>query len=222
MTRPPLVVFAALAAVGLVAACGAAPKAPIAQSSQRVTSNVRSEDYVGSKVCVGCHRSEYEAFVASPMHRMTRALPEAEVHAPFAGETFALNGDQARMHQRDGARWLDLLSRDGSAKTYRLTKVIGGRYREDFVGIEQGRAAEEQILPVSYLIFDSSYRYKGYSVLVTERNRLEAGQVWRQSCIFCHNTPAQLFTLFDELHGPSFPSYQGSTSDDAPGDRRFR
>ncbi len=190
--------------------------------SSRVTSNVRSEDYAGSKVCGGCHRSEYAAFVASPMHRMTRALPEAEVHAPFAGETFGLNGDRVRMHQHDGARWLDLLPREGAPKTYRLTKVIGGRYREDFVGIAEGNGAEEQILPVSYLIFDSSYRYKGYSVLVTERTRLEAGQVWRQSCIFCHNTPAQLFTLFDELHGVPFPSYQGSASDDAPADRRFR
>lgn len=159
------------------------------------------------------------------MHRMTRALPEAKVVAPFAGETFTLNGDHARMYQRDGQRWLDLLPRQGPSTSYRVTKVIGGRYREDFVGVDalpSGERGEEQILPVSYLIFDQSLRYKGYSVLVKERDRLEVGQVWRQSCIFCHNTPAQLFTLFDELRGSPSPSYQGSASDDAPANRRFR
>lgn len=156
---------------------------------------------------------------------MTRALPKAELFAPFAGETFTLNGDHARMYQRDGERWLELSAREGPSKSYRLTKVIGGRYREDFVGVEQlltGGQGEEQVLPVSYLIFDRSFRYKGYSVLVTERDRLEAGQVWRQSCIFCHNTPSQLFTLFDELRGGPSPSYQGSASDDAPAHLRFR
>jgi predicted CXXCH cytochrome family protein len=161
------------------------------------------------------------------MHRMTRDLARTHVEAPFAGESFELYGDSVRMRRDDRALWLDLVTRRHGSKRYRLTKVIGGRYREDFVGIEEsaeGRSAraEEQILPVSYLIFDRSYRYKGYSVLVTERNRLEAGQVWRTSCIFCHNTPAQLFTLLDELRGPGSPSYQGSASDDAPPDRRFR
>ncbi|MFZ5892621.1 MAG: cytochrome c3 family protein [Myxococcota bacterium] len=156
---------------------------------------------------------------------MTRRIGPNEVRAPFSGEIFKLRNDSARMQREGGALWLDLSSESAGSKRYRLTKVIGGRYREDFVGIEttaNGGHAEEQVLPVSYLLFDGSYRYKGYSVLVTERNRLEAGQVWRTSCIFCHNTPSQLFSLFDELRGPPFPSYQGSASDDAPAERRFR
>ncbi len=128
----------------------------------------------------------------------------------------------------NGAREVVLDKSDGSESIYRVTKVIGGRFREDFAGIEldpsmDGRARnEERILPVSYLLFNQSYRYKGYSVLVTERNSLESGQVWRQTCIFCHNTLPQFDGLLDELYGPGSPSYQGSASDDAPASRRFR
>ena len=75
------------------------------------------------------------------------------------------------------AREVVLDKEDGSERIYRITKVIGGRLREDFVGIELGPTMneqapnEERILPISYLLFNQSYRYKGYSVLVTERNR---------------------------------------------------
>ncbi len=187
-----------------------------------------ASDYVGSEACRECHLTEYNAFIGSPMHRMTRALGKTEIQAPFAGERFELRGDAATLTTDHEKRRLELRTRDGKQTNFRVTKVIGGRYREDFVGIEESvtggeqRRIEEKILPVSYLIFDKTYRYKGYSVLVTERTALEPGQVWRETCIFCHNTPPQFTTLFDELHGPGFPSYQGSASDDAPEDRRFR
>jgi predicted CXXCH cytochrome family protein len=162
------------------------------------------------------------------MHRMTRDVTLAQIGAPFRREYFTLQGDTAQMRQVDGARELVLDKSDGSQSTYRVTKVIGGRFREDFVGIELDPSTdrrarnEERILPVSYLLFNQSYRYKGYSVLVTERKGLESGQVWRQTCIFCHNTPPQFDGLLDELYGPGSPSYQGSASDDAPPGRRFR
>ncbi|MGC4094977.1 MAG: cytochrome c3 family protein [Polyangiaceae bacterium] len=218
-----------LAVLGLLllGACTPAAKSAGPTRADRVTSNVLSSDYVGSKACADCHRAEYDAFLDSPMHRMTRAVSTSELRAPFAGEQFNLRGDMARMQRIDGQPTLELSTRNGERKLYRVTKVIGGRYREDFVGVEQGKTeagqrVEEQILPVSYLIFDHSYRYKGYSVQVTERDRLEAGQTWRTSCIFCHNTQAQLFGLFDELAGPPFPSYQGSASEELPSERRFR
>ena len=162
------------------------------------------------------------------MHRMTRDVARAQIGAPFLGESFTLHGDRVHMRQFAGAREIVLDKSDGSERVYRITKVIGGRLREDFVGIEIDQTIdglprnEERILPISNLLFNQSYRYKGYSVLVTERNRLEIGQVWRQTCIFCHNTPPQFGGLLDELYGPGFPSYQGSASDDAPPYRRFR
>jgi predicted CXXCH cytochrome family protein len=159
---------------------------------------------------------------------MTRALAQTEVHAPFDGKSFAFKSDTAAFEQRENQRFLRLATPDGT-ELFRITKVIGGRYREDFVGAEVnvddplGPARdEERVLPLSWLIGRGEPRYKGYSVMVPERPRLEAGVVWKRGCIFCHNTTSELSILYDDLFGPKAPSYQGSASNELPPDKAFR
>ena len=76
------------------------------------------------------------------MHRMTRDVAHTQVSAPFLGESFTLHGDTVHMRQIAGARELILDKSDGSEIVYGVTKVIGGRFREDFVGIELGSTVE--------------------------------------------------------------------------------
>ncbi len=192
----------------------------------RAASNILSRDYAGSRACGACHQRQAQAWQRSAMHRMTRDAAHAEFHAPFAGETLTLGGDRAELYQQDGERRLRITKADGGETLFKATKVIGGRQREDFVGVELGAhgepRGEEKILPVSYLIFERSLRYKGYSVLVRERPDLEPGQVWRQTCVFCHNTAPALLTLLDELYGAGAPSFQGSASNELPPAHDFR
>src|SRR6185436_10108948 len=125
------------------------------------------------------HPSIHAAFMTSPMHRMTRHVEGAEVRAPFDGRAFHFKGDSVTLEEHDGRRFMKLESRKSGARSYQVTKVIGGRYREDFVGREvsgtgdrEGAAATahaEQIMPVSWLLFEPGFRYKGYSVMVRER-----------------------------------------------------
>jgi predicted CXXCH cytochrome family protein len=112
---------------------------------------------------------------------------------------------------------------------FRVTKVIGGRYREDFIAEPialddpHGSAlGQQRIMPVSFLRFDGTLRYKGYSVMVPERPGLEAGLVWQKACILCHNTAPQFVALYDELYGERAPGYQGSASNELPQDLAFR
>jgi predicted CXXCH cytochrome family protein len=162
------------------------------------------------------------------MHRMTRDLAETEIAAPFDGRKVALGPDVAALEQHDGRRFL-ALSSDGRQSLFRVTKVIGGRYREDFVGEEVSLAAplgpaldEQRVLPLSFLKFDGSLRYKGYSVMIPERRGLEPGLVWQRACVLCHNTAPQLVALYDELYGPGAPAYQGSASNELPENKAFR
>jgi predicted CXXCH cytochrome family protein len=218
--------------VGLgLAACGApSPRSLAAPATERNApkSNVRRADYAGSAACAACHPSEYAAWQSSPMRRMTRSLAGAHVEAPFDGRTFTFKGDSAVLENHDGQRFVRLMS-DGDERLYRVTKVIGGRYREDFVGAlvdsndPLGEARdEERVLPLSWLIWRREPRYKGYSVMVPERARLEPGLVWKRACIFCHNTTSQFSILYDDLYGKDAPSYQGSTSVELPDDKAFR
>jgi predicted CXXCH cytochrome family protein len=186
-------------------------------------------DYVGSLTCKGCHADIYEQWIHSPMHGMTRDAKEQPIVAPFDGSTFRFMGDMAVMEQRDGRRYVRVVSKHDGDELYRITKLIGGRYRFDYVGVEvadmtRGAPAlsGERVLPVSYLLFDKQWRYKGYSVMEPERPGLRRGPLWRTTCIFCHNTEPYFSVTLDELFGPHSPGYQGSASIALPADKRFR
>jgi predicted CXXCH cytochrome family protein len=231
-------IVAALAAVVPAPGCGAArpvgPAAPQARAAgaepARVRSNILRTDYAGSARCAGCHAEVVAAWRGSPMHLMTRQPAGAQVHAPFDGTTFHFKDDTARLTEKDGARFVELTSPAGGDHVYRLTRLIGGRYREDFAGIEVDRAAgtpihdgdRELILPISYVFETRSFRLKGYSVLVTERPGLRAGGVWNQTCVFCHNTVPYFDDTWGALYGPGAPGYQGEVVDKLlPPARRF-
>ncbi len=220
-----------------IAAChGAGPESPAGHAEARalsprhegeVRSNIARADYAGSAACERCHAKEYAAWLNSPMHRMTRDVHQTEIRAPFTGSSFAFRGDSVHMEQLGEERFMRLRTAAGQTSLFHVDKVIGGRYREDFVGaqvdLDQPLGAPidaERILPVSYLVFNGEWRYKGYSVMVRERSDLEAGVVWKTACIFCHNTTPQLSLLLDDVYGPKAHTYQGSVSVDLPDDKR--
>jgi predicted CXXCH cytochrome family protein len=196
-----------------------------------VASNVEARDYAGSQSCAPCHADLVRTFTASPMHRMTRMVTDTTTAAPFQGESLTLGDDRATLETRGGARFVRVEANGRASLLYRVTRVIGGHHREDFVGVlvaGEGDAPriggdDEVVLPVSYLIEKRRLRYKGYSVMVRERPHLEAGPVWDRTCPFCHNTVPLLSTLFGALDGPKAPHYQGEVVDALlPDDRAFR
>jgi predicted CXXCH cytochrome family protein len=172
------------------------------------------------------------------MHQMTRLPDGARIRAPFDGSEFHFKGDRARFESESGARFIRVASASAGTHVYRVTKVIGGRYREDFAGVEvpdpggganAGAGAAfaqapkaELILPVSFVFQPPSFRLKGYSVMVGERPGLRAGGVWNQTCVFCHNTNPYFDSTWGELYGPGAPGYQGEVVDRLlPPARRF-
>jgi predicted CXXCH cytochrome family protein len=188
-----------------------------------VRRNVEASDYTGSAACTPCHADIAASFARSPMHRMTRLVAGAEVAAPFAGEAVYVGPDRAVLEARAGARFVRVESGAGPRELYRVTRVLGGRRREDFVGVAVASyeaapapGTDELVLPVSYLIDRRRVRYKGYSVMATERPRIVAGPVWSRACPFCHNTVPLLSTLLGTLADPRAPramAYQGEVVD---------
>ena len=227
-----------LTAIALfAAACGAGRGSPPDRSSPteslsnlhasapgaRVASNILRGDYIGSAACEPCHHDVYTAWSASPMHRMTRAASTAEIRAPFDGRSFQFKDDSVALSANGGERFLSISSPQFGNHIYRVTRVIGGRHREDFAGVEVAEARagtslvgdgrDELVLPVSWVYEPPSIRLKGYSVMVSERPGLRAGGVWNRTCIFCHNTVPYLSTIFGALRGPEASSYQGEVVD---------
>src|SRR5450432_1078415 len=211
---------AALATLAMPA-CSASPPLPAratsaAHLSDVVRSNVERTDYAGSAACIPCHADVSAAWERSPMHRMTRdvgGVRGVEVCAPFDGTTWHFKDDAVVLEKRGNDRFVRLAPAAGAGTTYRVTRVIGGRTREDFAGVEVGGHGEEMVLPVSYLIGARTLRYKGYSVMVHERSTVRAGPIWSRTCIFCHNTVPELDGLLGALAGPGAPGYQGEQVD---------
>ena len=181
---------------------------------RNVASNVTRADYAGSAACAPCHADEAAAWAKSPMHRMTRDARGADVRAPFDGRRWSFKDDAVVLESHGGDRFVRVESRAGGpARVYRVTRVIGGRAREDFAGIDAAGGHEEVVLPVSFVYATGALRYKGYSVMVHERATLRAGPVWSRSCIFCHNTIPEMDRLLGGLAGPHVRPYQGELVD---------
>jgi len=196
-----------------------------------VASNILRGDYAGSKACQGCHPDEYDKFMAAPMHNMTR-LPSTSVpSAPFDGGVFRFKDDEVRFSTRGADKLMTIVSATQPARTFRVTRVIGGHYREDFAGVEEGGkdAHTERILPATWFLGKTSagaagaWRYKGYSVMGPERPGLRPGGVWSKTCIFCHNLVPYFDDLLGALSDPKIGPYQGEVVDPLlPPERRAR
>jgi hypothetical protein len=147
---------------------------------------------------------------------MTRGAHGADVRAPFDGTRWIFKDDAVVLEQRGTDRFVRIetaVARGGGAETYRVTRVIGGRTREDFAGVNVAGGKEEVVLPVSFVYGTRSLRYKGYSVMVHERATLRAGPVWSRTCIFCHNTVPEMDRLLGALAGSGARPYQGEQVD---------
>ncbi len=230
---PVRTLFEAALAAALVAGCAAGAASPTAtgmaasspSGGRGEVSNVAREDYAGSAACATCHPRETDAWRSSPMHAMTRDASSARVRAPFDGRRWTFKDDAVVLESRGSDRFVRIESGGRPLATYRVTRVIGGRTREDFAGIDVTGGSEEMVLPVSFVFATGALRYKGYSVMIHERATLRAGPVWSRTCIFCHNTVPELDRLLGAVvgRGHGYHPYQAEQVDWLlPDDRRSR
>ena len=207
---------AALVVACAVAGCApvAGPPAPPGPSTVggHTRSNVMRRDYAGSAACTSCHPDVAAKWMRSPMHEMTRDARSAPVRGPFDGTRWPFKQDAVVLERRGDDRFVCIVSA-GATTSYRVTRVVGGRTREDYVGIDADRGGEEVVLPVSFVYATGALRYKGYSVMIHERGTLRAGPVWSRTCIFCHNTVPEMDRLLGAIAGPGVHPYQGDQVD---------
>ncbi|MDB4970943.1 MAG: hypothetical protein JWN44_6632 [Myxococcales bacterium] len=187
-----------------------------------VASNMLRRDYAGSAACAPCHADEYDRFMTTPMHNMTR-LPTAAVPTAAFDGRFRFKDDAVRFETRGRDRLMTIESKAYGTRSFKVTRVIGGHYREDFAGVELGSDGPERILPASYFLESKAWRYKGYSVMGAERPGLRPGGVWNRTCIFCHNTIPYFDDVLGALSDPKVGPYQGEVVDALlPAARRAR
>ncbi len=209
------VVAAAIAIVGALRGGGRTPtvpdppaNAPAAPAPATGYSNIYASDYVGPERCGECHRENFESWAASLHAAMNRrAADPGAVWGDFADATLAYGGGTATFTREDGVPVMALAPAGGPARRFRVTRTIGARYLQEYVGVQvQGPEPGDHALyrteirlpfgswrraggwvPRSY--YDSWYppEYAADGALAEDPYRPD-DEPWATRCVWCHNT----------------------------------
>lgn len=146
--RPTRTTALAAAAVALaVGACGggaaapdAAPAAPPAPGLAPIVdpySNVRAADYVGPAACGACHDDNHAGWRGTLHAAMNQraAAPGARLLGDFDGARLRYAGGVATFARDARGPTMTLRGDGGPARTWRITRTIGTRYLQEYVGV---------------------------------------------------------------------------------------
>ena len=171
-------------------------------------SNVRPEDYVGPEMCGGCHDERYQQWQGNLHRRMNRLVTEpGAVLGDFSNASVEYAGGVARF-ERVGDGYFMTFERAGAVyRRYRLTRTIGARYMQEYVGVQvKGPEAAghesystEIRLPFGFLISQERWVHQQYfdswHDAEYDANGAMSNAVfdpeqspWRGRCAWCHNT----------------------------------
>ncbi len=189
-------------AIALVACSSpASPPTPAAGSGSAVRvrspanvrddSNITRADYIGPDACGECHAAQHALWMTS-LHRVmnARADEPGAVIAPFAGETLAFRGGTMQMSRELGGLVVTARDRERSVR-YRVTRTIGKRRLQEYVGVEEGHTDEVR-LPMGFWP-----RAGGWAIQPAFDPWLDEAhfdpyapvrEPWAERCPWCHST----------------------------------
>jgi hypothetical protein len=178
--------LAVLAVVGV--ACGRNPSA----DTNADGSNIARADYIGPNACGECHSEQYAAWSKS-LHRVMNARPEDDgaVIGDFGGATLAYAGGEARF-TREGRTYYVTTARGAEIVRYRVTRTIGRRGLQEYVGIADGRTEEVRI-PFGWWPRGGGWFPQPYfDPWLGEESAFDAyaevEDPWAERCPWCHST----------------------------------
>ena len=181
----------------------AAPPPRPASSTSDAPSNVTARDYVGPEACAGCHPDNAARWRTSLHATMNQRASATAIVGDFDGATLAYGGGTARFERaRDGHR-MRLTDRAGTTRRFRVTRTIGTRGLQEYVGVDEDAAAPVEIrLPFGWWRARPGWYPQPYydSWFDDEYAAARGGAVpafdafapdpspWATRCAWCHNT----------------------------------
>jgi hypothetical protein len=156
-------------------------------------SNIERADYIGPDACGECHPTQLALWTNSLHRRMNaRASDAGAVIADFGGAHVRYRDGTARFDRTLGGYAMTL--RDGAREVrYRVTRTIGHRGLQEFVGVEDGAPESDEVrLPfgwwpraggwVPQVAFDPWLDETAFDPFTPVR------EPWAERCPWCHST----------------------------------
>ena len=154
-------------------------------------SNVTVADYVGPGVCGRCHADELARWSQS-LHRVmnARADDAVAIIGDFDNAKVAYAGGEAHF-TRDAAGYAMAVKKGATTIRYRVTRTIGRRGLQEYVGIEDGRRDEVR-LPFGWWPRRGGWYAAPYfdPWLTEDKTDVYAPvrEAWAERCPWCHST----------------------------------
>src|SRR5690349_1501305 len=173
--------------------------------------DVRST-YVGAEACASCHRVEAARWRASMHARAMQRPSSASVRAPFAGETFSLDGVTSTFSKRDGRYVVRTDGPDGIVRDFTVAYTFGVEPLQQYlIAMPGGRlqalgiAWDTRPAPAGqrwYHLYADTPPPAGDLLHWTSRS-----QNWNFMCADCHSSNVR------KNYQPSDDSYQTTWAD---------
>jgi hypothetical protein len=182
-----------IAWVLVLVACTRAPDKAPARRVPRANlgeANTRRADYIGPDACGECHPDEHARWSQS-LHRVMNARvgEPGAVIGDFATK-LAYDGGEVRF-TREGGAYVMTLAKAGAQVRYRVTRTIGHRGLQEYVGVEDGHT-EEVRLPFGWWP-----KHGGWAPQIAFDPWLQqfdpytpVREPWAERCPWCHSTYA--------------------------------
>ncbi|HUQ01770.1 MAG TPA: ammonia-forming cytochrome c nitrite reductase subunit c552 [Kofleriaceae bacterium] len=219
---PAAVREAMFGVLAVIAACGGGAERPErterAERAERDSpppaaaaneSNILRADYIGPDGCAECHPDKHAAWQRSLHAVMNQRAQGDAVAGAWNGASVAYGGRTARFLREDGVAIMDL-----AGTRYRVTRTIGARALQEYVGVREGDATGLEVrLPFGWWIARAGWYPQPYfdSWFGAERDATGAlafdpyapePTPWATRCAWCHNTyPFELRLLRDPAIG---------------------
>jgi hypothetical protein len=186
-------------AIALIA-CSDKPREPAASTTARprgsfqADSTITARDYIGPTACGECHPDEHAKWSASLHRVMNQRVSDAGPVGDFDGAVVRYAGGEARFESIDGAPVMTL-SKAGATVRYRVTRTIGVRGLQEYVGIEQredATRADEVRLPFGWWPRRAGWYPQPYFDPWLTEETFDAfapvREPWAERCPWCHST----------------------------------
>ncbi|HEU0031204.1 MAG TPA: cytochrome c3 family protein [Kofleriaceae bacterium] len=184
-----LIALAACRDTRVEPAAQAAPPAHPPRGTIVADSTIAARDYIGPEACGECHPEQHAQWQRSLHATMNQRASATSVLGRFDGSTVAFGDGRARF-ERAGGAYTMTLERGTQTVRYRVTRTIGTRGLQEYVGLEDGQSTEVR-LPFGWWPRAGGWMpQSAFDPWLTDAFDPFAPvrEPWAERCPWCHST----------------------------------
>jgi Fe-S cluster assembly iron-binding protein IscA len=173
-------------------------------------SNIHAHDYVGPQTCGKCHAEQYKLWQAHPHSKMTRDAGDDSVVGDFSGSRLDYANGRVIFEKVARRYLMSIYLDDQFVRRFQVTRTIGSRIFQMYIGVQSvgpepaddPTYTQERKLPFAYWVGRRQWFPEMYDEPVAPQEFDDAGTltaeyafhttntrpVWREQCLWCHNT----------------------------------